>query len=126
MQPVRLVNGVPTIGNEPVIVSRPDVMEPFAGWLHRIFCNDKTTPMFQVITAFAFGVILSPWSSGLFFLVIFIIIYEIFLYIFTHGDERYWDSFTRCGVICASLLGFIVGRTLSGDEILVPGVPGEE
>lgn len=120
-----MYDGLPILAIEPQIVSRPDVMEPFASWLHALFCNDKNTPMFQVITSFTFGVILSPWSSGLFFLTIFIILYEIFFYIFTHGDQRYYDSFTRCGVICASLLGFIVGRTLSGDEILVPGIPGE-
>lgn len=107
------------------IIYKPNRLEPFASWINAIFCNDKNTPMMQVITSFTFGVLLSPWSSGLFFLVVFIIIYEIFYYVFTKGDARYYDSFTRCGVICSSILGYIVGRTLSGDEILIPCVPGE-
>lgn len=100
----------------------PELLQPFAKWLHCWFCNDKNTPMAQVILAFAFGVLLSPWSSGLFFLTIFIIINEILFYVFTKGDPRYYNVFVRTGVIYASILGFILGRTLSGDEILYEGI----
>ena len=100
-------------------------LQPVAGWIHSWACNEKYTPLTQLVVAFVFGILLSPWSSGIFFLVVFIIIYEWLLYVFTHGNPQYWSSFTRCAVICGSVLGYIVGRTLSGDEILVPGVPGE-
>jgi hypothetical protein len=79
--------------------------------------------MAQVVIAFAYGVLLSPWSSGLFILIITIILYEILLYIFTHGDPRYFNVFVRTGVISASILGYLIGRTASGDEILYEGVP---
>lgn len=91
--------------------------------IHSWFCNDKYTPMAQVVIAFAYGVLLSPWSSGLFILIMTIIIYEILLYIFTHGDPRYFNLFVRTGVICASICGYLIGRTASGDEILYEGVP---
>lgn len=98
------------------------IQQPWTDWLHSFFCNPKCTPMTQIIMSFAWGVLLSPWSSGLFFLFIFTIIYEILYYIFTQGDPRYYNTEVRAGVICASILGYIVGRTLSGDNILEEGI----
>lgn len=91
--------------------------------LQRWFCNDKNTPMVQIITSVVFGMFLAPWASGLFFLVVFIMIYEILVYLFTHGEPPYYNLFVRVAVICASIFGYILGRTISGDEILCPGVP---
>lgn len=99
------------------------LFEPYADWIHAWACNENSTPMMQVILAFSFGVILSPWSYGLFFLFVGIIFYEIFLYVFTHGNERYYDVFTRCGVIYASILGYIIGRTITNMDVLNEGVP---
>ena len=100
-----------------------DILEPFASWLQWWFCNDTHTAMAQVILALVWGILLSPWSSGLFFLVIFIIFYEILYYIFTKGNPRYYNVFVRTGVIHASIFGYILGRTVSGDNILNEGVP---
>lgn len=91
--------------------------------LNRWFQNEKNTAMVQVLTSFCFGILLSPWSSGLFFLMIYIIIYEILYYIFTKGDPMFYSVFVRTGVIYASILGYIVGRTLSGCCVLYEGVP---
>ena len=88
------------------------------------FQNAKYTRMFQVIFSLAFGIILAHWGSGLFFLVVFLIFYELAYYIFTGGNPLYWDHFTRVGVIMASILGWIVGRSLLGDPVLKEGVPG--
>lgn len=98
-------------------------IQPFADWLHDWFCNEKYTPMAQVIVSLVWGILLSPWSSGLFFLIVFIIIYEIMYYLFTRGDPKYYDVFVRTAVICAAVLGYILGRTLSGDDILHEGIP---
>jgi 4-hydroxybenzoate polyprenyltransferase len=102
--------------------STPELLEPIASWLHAWFCNDNYTAMAQVIVALTLGILLSPWSSGLFFLIIFIILYELFYYIFTKGNPRYYNVFVRTGVIFASIFGYILGRTLSGDEILTEGI----
>jgi len=97
--------------------------QPYADWIYWWFCNEKYTPMAQVLIALIWGVLLSPWASGLFFLFFFIIVYEILYYIFTRGDPKYYNVFVRVGVIYASIFGYILGRTLSGDEILYEGVP---
>jgi len=91
--------------------------------LPTLFCNDKNTVMAQAIVSFAYGILLSPWSQGLFFLIISIIIYEILYYVFTHGNPRYYQVFTRCGVICAAIAGYIIGRTICNCDILYEGVP---
>ena len=92
-------------------------------WLAAWFQNEKYTPMAQVIVAFAFGALLSPWGSGLFFLLVFILIYELLYVIFTWANPRYWQPEIRGAAAMASILGWIVGRTVAGDEVLVPGVP---
>lgn len=101
----------------------PRLWEPFAKWIQWWFCNQKYTPMAQIIVAFVWGVLLSPWSSGLFFLLLFIIVYEILYYVFTHGIPPYYNLFIRTGIIYSSIFGYILGRTLSGDTILEEGVP---
>lgn len=106
-------------------------------WLNDWFQNPKYTPMAQVIFAFVFGILLGPWGSGLFFLVVFTIFYEIAYYLFINPDivvpfadlsgrnynPKVYIIFLRVGIMLSSILGFIVGRTLSEDEILYEGVP---
>lgn len=92
-------------------------------WLTRWFKNDAYTPMAHVLIAFCSGVLLAPWGSGLFFLILFIILYEIFFYIFTHEDSNYWQSEIRASVINASVAGWIIGRQVTGKPILKKGVP---
>lgn len=97
-------------------------LTPVSQFICSWFCNDKYTPMAQVIVALTWGIILSPWSSGLIFLVASIIIYEIVYYIFTRGRFPYYNVFVRTGAMMASILGYIIGRTLSQDDILMTGM----
>jgi hypothetical protein len=72
---------------------------------------------------FGFGVLLAPWGAGLYFLIIFTIIFELLYYLFTAGDPRYWQLELRIGTFLASILGWIVGRTFSGLPIAVCDPP---
>ena len=92
-------------------------------FLTRYFQSEECTPMFQIIFAFVYGVLLSPWSSGIFFLVVFALIYEIIFYLFTFGDPRYWQSETRVSVVAASFFGWIIGRTVYQQDVLKSGIP---
>lgn len=93
-------------------------------FLTRYFQNKDATPMYQVFFSLTIGILLSPWSSGLFFLVIFSILYEIVYYLFTFGKPEYWQLQTRTAVLYGYFAGWIIGRTATGQEILTPGVPG--
>jgi len=79
--------------------NNPQLWEPFATWLHNWFRNEKKNSNGSTFLGLTFGILISPWSQGLFFLAIFIIVYEIFYYIFTKGDPRYYNVFVRAGVI---------------------------
>lgn len=97
--------------------------DPLATWIHNFFCNSRNSPMFQVIFGFTFGMLLSPWSNGIFWLAIITIIYEIFFYMFTNGDPRYYNLFVRTAVIYSNILGYICGRTLTDSEITYCKIP---
>jgi len=71
-------------------------------------------------------VLAAPYGSGLFFLVVFRVLYETLLYAAAHGPGvrcAPWDLFTRCSVFYASVFGWVVGRSLMGLPVLHPGVP---
>lgn len=91
-------------------------------WINKCVQNENNSPMMQVIVSFVWGILLAPWSAGMIFLAASIILFEIFIYVFTKGNPKYYNTFVRTGVICSSVLGFIVGRTLSGDEVCKPGI----
>ena len=97
--------------------------QPWAGFLQSWFCNINYSPMAQFIISIIWGILLSPWSSGLFFLVVFILVYEILYYVFTKGNPLYYNVFVRTSVIYGSIFGYILGRTVSGDQILYEGIP---
>lgn len=86
-------------------------------------CNPHYTPMAQLLVSFSTGVLLSPWGSGLFFLLVSIIACEILVYFFSHSDASYWDNPTRSGVILATVFGWLVGRQVVGADVLKEGVP---
>lgn len=93
-------------------------------------CSPAHTRMAQVISALALGVLAAPYGSGLFFLVVFRVIYETLVYAAAHGpgvaEVAPWDLFTRCCVFYASVFGWVVGRSLMGLPVLPPGVPEVE
>lgn len=91
--------------------------------VRKIYQNHNRTPLFQLIFAFTMGMLIAPWGSGLFFIVLFYILGEILYYLFTGGDPRYWQVELRFGCLFGSLLGWIVGRTLAGLEVMVLGFP---
>jgi hypothetical protein len=78
--------------------------------------------MVQAIVALVYGVLLAPWSSGLFCLTASAIGYELATYLFTHGDDQYYDPFARTAVLCCSVFGYLVGRAVSGDDLFQEGV----
>jgi hypothetical protein len=95
-----------------------NILSPMREYCIDYYCDDRYTPLFQIITSFVCGLIISPWSFGLIFLIYLIIFQEILCYLFTRTNKIYYNIFVRTGVIYSYILGFIVGRTLSCDSIL--------
>lgn len=94
-------------------------MNIFKWW----FCSPRYSPIGQSITSFTTGLLFSPWSSGIFYLLITVFIYEFFYYAFTKGEAPYYILYDRCAIICAAFLGYICGRSLAQKEIMYVKIP---
>lgn len=87
-----------------------------------MFRSKGYTPTAQVISSFCVGILFSPYSWGLLYFVMFMIIFELLEYIFTQGDPEFYQVTTRLGVICGYFLGWIIGRRAAGLEVLGSGL----
>lgn len=81
------------------------------------FKNYNYNEAVQLIVAFTFGVIFSPFSIGMLWFLIFIIAYEIFYGWVVGFKMPFWRPFARLGIVCASILGWITGRLSVGRPI---------
>lgn len=84
------------------------------GIINWYFRNPNNTITSQIINSFVFGLILSPWSAGLFFIVIFLVVVEVLWLVFTSLDPRYYSPITRLAVLVSYFAGFLIGRILAG------------
>ncbi len=62
----------------------------------------------SLVLSFCFGIIFAPFSLGLYYFLIWLILYEIFLYIY----YKSFDYGERIAILVISLLGFLIGRLL--------------
>lgn len=85
-------------------------------WVHGYFKNDAYPEIAQILASFALGILFAPWSWGPLYFITFLIAYEIVCGYFTRGQAPYWRLEARVGILFASILGFIIGRTLVGHQ----------
>lgn len=78
------------------------------------YAQGKDVYVAQIISAFGFGIILSPWSMGIFFLIGWTIVYEIFIGFFLKFKSPYWYLPARIAVVLYSFMGWILGRIVVG------------
>jgi hypothetical protein len=78
--------------------------------------RENYTELTQLVTTFALGLVFgsSSWSLG--WLIVFIIVYEIALFLTLGSDRKYWRGFMRVGLNCASILGLLLGDWIINDE----------
>lgn len=67
------------------------------------------------ILAFTSGILLSPFSAGLIFLLFFILLFELITAVNTRLRHP-WSVEMRALIIFGALLGFIIGRTVIQDK----------
>lgn len=80
--------------------------------------NDLTG---QYLISFFVGFIFGPWSWGIIWLLLYFIVYWLVDYIISRNRPNCWNTVGRAGIFFASLLGFIVSRTLYGVKVLKRG-----
>ena len=72
-----------------------NILSPMREYCIDYYCDDRYTPLFQIITSFVCGLIISPWSFGLIFLIYLIIFQEILCYLFTRTNKIYYKSINK-------------------------------
>ena len=79
----------------------------------------------SIILAFAVGILLSRFSLGLLFVLIFIILSEIWYAAYTRCQYP-WLFQVRALIIASSILGFIIGRTVLEDQHILDPIYVDE
>lgn len=75
-----------------------------------LFTNLNYNETAQLFMAFSLGVVLSPFSTGIKWFLLFIILYEVLYGYMVKFQMPYWRPLGRLGIFCASILGWILGR----------------
>ena len=71
--------------------------------------------VFGIICSFFIGLIFAPWSKGIIYLILFIIVCEIIFAIQIKVKYSAYLTFLRLGFLCVSIFSWIIGRMMVGD-----------
>lgn len=85
--------------------------EKYRTFISTFFNNPTYTPMAQLLLSVFWGILLSPFSRGIAYLLISIVVGEILMYVFCNGKYP-WIPQIRAAVVCGSFFGFILGRSI--------------
>lgn len=80
------------------------------------YLKTPSSELFQIVSAFALGLLFGPLSWGIGYNIFFIIIYEILLFYFTKNFPGVYKIQTRIIANLAGLYGWVLGRTLLINE----------
>jgi hypothetical protein len=80
------------------------------------FSADASPILFRLVMAFVIGIAFAPFSNGIEYLVFFILLFEALYGYQISMNYTTVRLFNRCGLICATVAGFIIGRFLIKDN----------
>ncbi len=72
--------------------------------------------LLQIIFAFALAMTLASWSWGIIIFFIGLVVWEILYYVSVKGTKPYYFFEVRLAIVAASVLGWLVGRELTGKD----------
>lgn len=72
--------------------------------------NPRNTELFQYIVSFCVGVMFGAISLGFVWMLIFLVIYEVYYVFATGGEYPYWVGYSRVSNFLLSIIGWILGR----------------
>lgn len=85
----------------------------FPDWIcENLYGNE----LLLILFSFALSMVLAPWSWGIIFFFIFLVVWEIGMYLGTRGKPPFWFLEVRLAIVAASVLGWLVGRELTGKD----------
>ena len=71
-------------------------------------------PAYWLGSAIFSGILFSTWSWGIVYLILFLLIYEIFYCIYCQYNSKKFDIGMRIGLFCGAFMGFLIGRSITG------------
>ena len=85
----------------------------FPDWFaEKLYGNE----LLLILSAFAISLTLASWSYGIIFFFVFLVTWEIIYYIAVRVTKPYWFLEVRLAIIAASILGWLIGRELTGKD----------
>jgi len=73
-------------------------------------------PMYWIGAAFFSGFLFSSWSWGIVYVILFLIVYEIFYFAFCRYRLSKYDLLSRIGIVAGAFMGFLIGRAITEDD----------
>lgn len=73
-------------------------------------------PMYWIGAAFFSGFLFSSWSWGVVYIILFLIVYEIFYFMFCCYQKRNYNIMIRIGIVAGAFMGFLIGRNIIEDD----------
>jgi len=86
------------------------MIDEFKNYCKKWYCCESNTEFNQIIIAFTYGLLFGSLSWGLLWFIIFVVIYECFLFYVTDGLNYKW--ITRIVVNLFLIFGWVLGRWL--------------
>jgi len=81
------------------------------------------SPLALILGSLCIGILLSPFGSGVFFLALFLIIWEVLFYGYCLYNQYDWCAPVRITALLAYVLGWIIGRSVTNNHPMEPGLP---
>ena len=102
------------------LLSNPTIINRDSSQWSTVYQPHDQSVLYYCLIYFVIGLIVSPWSAGIVWLILFIVVHEIFVALYRRHDLLNYNSgyylFDRVAMGAATILGFIVGRTIIGDD----------
>lgn len=78
--------------------------------VYKYFTLPSFTYVAQIMIAFVYGIIFSPWSYGFWWMLLFLILYEIVIASVTRMRMPDWYAPGRLAIVLFSFFGWTLGR----------------
>lgn len=84
--------------------------------IKKITCITGVPVTAQYITVFIIGFVFAPWSMSLFWVLGFLILWEIFIACTTEMKSPHWNLADRVGLVATYIVAWYLGRIFIGDK----------
>lgn len=81
------------------------------------------SPTALIIGSLCLGILLSPLGVGVFYLALFLVVWEVIFFGYCIFRQIHWCPPVRATAILAYILGWLIGREITANNAMEPGLP---